>query len=83
MAATVFSDYSGSPEGLRGLYSFWHCPEWQSNLKISVTREGGSFGFQQTEDDFPEWIIALTKIISTNTVLQVIQNFSPTGGYSV
>jgi len=94
MAATVFSDYSASPEGLRGLYSFWHWLEWQSNLKISVTRsfspripdhasEGGSFGFEQTEDDFPEWIMALTKIISTNTVLKDIQNFSLTGGYTV
>ena len=63
-------------------------------MKISVTlsssprnpdhaSEGGSFGFEQTEDDFPDWIMALTKIISTNTVLQHIQNFSPTGGYTV
>jgi hypothetical protein len=64
------------------------------NLKISVTRsssprihnhasEGGSFGFEQTEDNFPERIMALTNIISNNTVLQDIQNFSPTRGYTV
>ena len=40
-------------------------------------------GSNKFQYDFPDWIMALTKIISTTAVLQDIQNFSPTGGYTV